>query len=222
MSVMRSYLAVITISMLGACAERTPEPVALAAEADHLAVEMDHAAELAVADNDVGVDEAHTLTISTAPTHGTASLDDAGVLHYQPATEYLGADLVRYQIENPDGSISEADVVIDVGCATCAIGTSIKLAWDPNAPSDNVLGYRLFLGATEDATTMMMVDEITIDQAGFDPAMPTIAYDAWADFHLRLGEMVCFRMTAYNSAGESGFSNAACKVVTTASMRFGL
>ncbi len=219
---MRSYLAVITISMLGACADRTPEPIALAAEADQLAVEMDQPAELAVADNDLGVDEARTLSLVAQPMHGTASIDETGVLHYQPATDYLGADLVRYQIENPDGSTAEADVAIEVGCATCAIGTAIKLAWDPNAPGDNVLGYRLFLGATEDATTMMMVDEITVDQVGFDPAMPAISYDAWADFRLRLGETACFRMTAYNSAGESGFSNAACKVVTTASMRFGL
>lgn len=219
---MRTTLWMLTIGVLGACADRTPEPTALLAEPDQLAVEMDHAAELAIADNDVGVDEARTLTIVSVPTHGTATLDDAGVLHYQPATEYLGVDLVRYEVTNPDGSTAQADVAISVGCATCAIGTPIKLTWSPNAPSDNVLGYRLYLGASEDATTMMMVDEITVVQAGFDPAMPTISYDAWADFRLRLGETVCFRMTAYNTAGESDFSNPACKVVTTASMRFGL
>ena len=221
----RTPLAVVMISVLGACAEPTAStepPVALAAQADALAVEMDQPASLAVADNDLGVDEARTIVISAAPSHGTATLDDAGVLHYQPEMGFLGDDLARYQIANPDGSTSSAEVSITVGCATCAIGTSIKLAWDPNAPSENVLGYRLYLGATEDPTGMAMVDEIEIDQAGFDATMPSIGYDAWADFHLRLGDNVCFRMTAFNAAGESDFSNAACEVVTGTSMRFGL
>jgi len=222
---MRTSLAVVVssvLAVLGACADPAAPSVALAAQDDALAVEMDHAAELAVADNDVGVDDARTLAISAVPAHGTATLDDAGVLRYQPAAGYLGEDRVRYDIANPDGSTSSAAVAITVGCATCAIGTAIKLAWDPNAPSDNVLGYRLYLGATEDPVGMMMVDEITIDQMGFDPAAPSIAYDAWSDFHLRLGETACFRMTAFNGAGESGFSNAACKLVVKAAMSFGL
>jgi len=213
---------IVAISLLGACADRTAQPIALAAEDDQLAVEMDHPAELSVADNDVGVDDLRSVTLVAQPAHGTATLDDAGVLHYTPAMAYLGDDRVRYEIANPDGSAAQADVAITVGCATCAIGTSIKLAWSPNAPSDNVLGYRLYLGPTEDAMGMMMVDDIMTTQTGFDPAMPTIAYDAWADFKLRIGETVCFRMTAYNSAGESGFSNAACKLVTKASMNLGL
>jgi hypothetical protein len=213
----------LAISVLGACADRTgAEPVALAAEDDQLAVEMDHAAELAVADNDIGVEDARTLSLVAQPAHGTATLDDAGVLHYTPAMAFLGDDRVRYEITNPDGTASQADVAITVGCATCAIGTSIKLAWDPNNPSDNVLGYRLYLGPSEDPTGMMMVDDIMVTQAGFDPAMPAISYDAWADFKLRIGDNACFRMTAYNGAGESGFSNAACKLVTKASMSFGL
>jgi len=217
-------LALISVtSLLGACAEHdATEPIALAAIDDVLAVEMDQRAELAIADNDVGVDDARTLAIVEPPAHGTATLDEHGVLHYQPAGEFLGDDHVRYEITNPDGSTASATVLIDVGCATCAIGTSIRLAWDPNAPADNVLGYRLYLGATEDATGMMMVDEITVDQPGFDAMQPSIGYDAWADFRLRLGDNACFRMTAFNAGGESGFSNAACKLVAGASMRFGL
>lgn len=85
-----------------------------------------------------------------------------------------------------------------------------------------VLGYRIYFGPSEDATGMVMVDDVTIDAPGFDAAMPTTTYDAWADFRLRLGETACFRLTAYNAFGESDFSNAACKLVDGASMRFGL
>ena len=217
-------LALISVtSLFGACAAHDTEAAdALAARDDVLAVEMDHSAEIGVADNDLGVDEARTMSIVEAPMHGTATIDEGGVLHYQPGSEYLGGDHTRYEITNPDGSTSSADVAIEVGCATCAIGTSIGLAWDPNAPSDNVLGYRLYLGATEDPAAMMMVDEVTVGQAGFDAMQPAVTYDAWADFRLRLGANACFRMTAFNGSGESGFSNAACKVVAGPSMRFGL
>ena len=52
--------------------------------------------------------------------------------------------------------------------------------------------------------------------------MPTMIYDAWEDLRLRKGATVCFRRTAYNEYGESGFSNAACKTVDAPSMRIGL
>ena len=218
-------LALISVtSLFGACATHDTEQGAdaLAARDDVLAVEMDQSSTIGVADNDLGVDEARTLTIVEPPAHGTATLDQDGVLHYQPHGEYLGSDHTRYEITNPDGSTSSADVAIEVGCATCAIGTSIALAWDPNAPGDNVLGYRLYLGATEDPAGMMMVDEVTVGQAGFDAMQPAVSYDAWGDFRLRFGTNACFRMTAFNGGGESGFSNAACKLVAGPSMRFGL
>jgi hypothetical protein len=66
--------------------------------------------------------------------------------------------------------------------------------WIPNNPTDNVLGYRLYFGGTEDPMTMVMADDIVVTQQGFDPAMPTMSYDGWADFKLRIGETVCFRM----------------------------
>lgn len=220
-----AFASFASLFVVSACATDDADgasPAVLAAEDDALAVEMSTAAQLAVADNDAGVEDGRVLAIVTAPAHGEATFDDAGVLHYTPEVEYLGDDVVRYAIENPDGTRAEADVLIDVGCATCAIGAPITLSWDPNAPSDMVLGYRVYLGATEDATSMVMVDEVTVDQPGFDPATPGSTYDAWADFRLRIGDRACFRLTAYNAAGESDFSNAACKLVDGAGMRFGL
>ena len=45
---------------------------------------------------------------------------------------------------------------------------------------------------------------------GFDPAAPSLEYDAEADLGLRLGDLACFRLKAYNNVGESDFSQAAC------------
>lgn len=217
---MRSYLAV-TIGLLTACAS-SPTATELEAIDDLLRVEMDQPASLAILDNDLDVVEETVVAIVAAPAHGTAELDATGVLRYAPASGYLGVDEVHYQLTNLDGTSSTATVAIEVGCATCAIGVPVRLAWTPNAPGDMVQGYRLYLGTTEDPATMTMVDEVTIDQPDFDPAVPAVTYDAWDDFRLRLGDTACFRLTAYNAAGESGFSNPACKLVDGVSMRFGL
>lgn len=216
-------LFVFASLLVSACATNdSSSATELSAADDELIVEMSTTAELAVTDNDLGVDDERTIEIVTAPAHGEASFDDAGVLHYAPEAEYLGADTVAYSIVNPDGSRAEATVAIDVRCMTCAIGAPIRLSWDANAPSDMVLGYRIYFGPTEDATTMVMVDDVMVDAPAFDPAVPGATYDAWADFRLRLGDTACFRLTAYNSVGESDFSNAACKLVDGTSMRFGL
>lgn len=217
------YLAIASLFLVSACAtDDSAGASELSANDDELIVEMSTSAELVVTDNDSGVDDDRTIEIVTGPEHGEATFDEAGVLHYTPDVEYLGADAVHYAVANADGSRADAVVMIDVRCVTCAIGAPIKLSWDANAPSDMVLGYRLYFGPSEDATGMVMVDDVAIDAPGFDVAMPGATYDAWADFRLRLGETACFRLTAYNAFGESDFSNAACKLVDGASMRFGL
>jgi hypothetical protein len=209
------------VMFAAACAAESPPPTLDAAD-DTLAVEMNTPAALEVLDNDVGVDAARTVALVAAPMHGTAMLGDDGVLSYVPASDYLGDDGVDYTITNSDGSVATAHVAIAVGCATCAIGATITLAWDPNAPGDNVTGYRTYMGPSEDTSQLVMIDDIPNTQAGFDPQMPSVTYDAWTDLHLRLGDNVCFALTAYNTAGESGFSNVACTIVMKKAMRLGL
>jgi hypothetical protein len=175
-----------------------------------------------VLDNDDGVDPAATVELATDPMYGMANIDLLGVLRYEPAMDFLGDDTLLYRITNPDGTTALGTVAVTVGCATCAIGGSVTLTWDPNAPSDNVMGYRLYSGITEDTSMLTLTDDIMVTRPGFDPAAPMVHYDAWSELHLRIGTNVCFALTAYNSAGESGFSNVACKVVTADAMRFGL
>ena len=207
------------IIVFGASCASPPD---LAANADELAVEMNTAVELAVLENDVGVDAAPKLEIVTAPAAGEATLDERGVLHYVPVADYLGDDTLEYRVTNADGATAIAGVAIKVGCATCAIGGTITLAWDASPISDNVTGYRVYSGATMDPSTFTLIDDVLMTRPGFDPAAPSVTYDSWQTLHLRIGELVCFALTAYNTAGESGFSNVACKTVTPGAMNFGL
>jgi len=177
------YLPGVALGLISAWAEQAESPESLAAIDDQLVVEMEGSAELAVADNDVGVDAERSLALVDTPAHGTATLDDAGVLHYQAAGEYIGTDQVRYAITNPDGTSSTATVAIDVHCTTCAIGAAVTLAWDPNAPSDMVTGYRPYLRQTEDSAGKGMGGDIPIDQAGFQPTyVVESTIDDWDDY----------------------------------------
>ena len=215
---MRRYLL---LTVTAACTSSTAEPQ-LAANADSLAVEMNMPADLAVLDNDDGVDDAPTVVLETQPSHGDATLDAMGLLHYAPGQDFLGDDTLDYRVTNADGTTAVATVTIKVDCATCAIGGSITLAWDPNAPSDNIVGYRIYMGADMDTTMFSMLDDLMVGSPGFDPAAPSVKYDSWQKLHLRVGQQICFALTAYNSAGESGFSNVACGIATKDAMRFGL
>ena len=153
---------VIALSLVVcACATDKPKPPALSSVDDQITVEMDATADVDVLDNDIGVETARVIELVDAPTHGTATIDGDGVLHYKPLTEYIGDDIATYRVTNPDGITAQAAVAITVHCTTCALGVSVKLAWDPNAPSDMVLGYRMFLGPTEDPATMVMIDAVT-------------------------------------------------------------
>lgn len=210
----------IVTSMLLACATKAPEP--LAATDDALAVEMNTPATLALLDNDRGVEMPPVVALATAASHGMASVDADGVLTYMPAADYLGDDAVDYTVTNPDGKTATAHVAIHVACASCALGVPITLAWNANAPGDMVQGYRVFMGGSEDTSAMMKIDDIAIDKPGFDPMMPAVTYDAWTDLHLRIGDHVCFALTAYNGAGESGFSIPACADVSHEKMKLGL
>jgi len=206
-----------------ACTTNESDPAeteTLSAVNDDVTVEMSTPLDIAVLANDIGVDDTSQIELVTPPGHGEATID-GGQVHYAPAAEYLGADTLEYRISNADGSVAVGSVAITVSCATCAIGTT-SLAWDPNAPSDNIVGYRVYSGPSMDTSALTLLDDIMLTQPGFDPAAPAATYDTWTELHLRVGDLVCFALTAYNTAGESGFSNVACKTATAGSMMLGL
>jgi len=208
--------------LAGACADHGGKTPTLNAVGDSLAVEMNTPAQLDVLSNDLGIQGAVTVSVTNPPGHGSAVLGDDGNLVFTPAMDFLGADTLDYTVTDDHGKSSTANVAITVGCATCATAVPITLTWGANAPSEMVMGYRVYFGHANDATMLTMADDIAVTATGFDPTMPKVVYDAWDKFQLRIGDMACFALTAYNTAGESGFSNIACITVERHAMQIGL
>ncbi len=151
-----------------------------------------------------------TVTIVGAPNHGTASVGSGGTISFVPDAGYSGTDTITYQLVAPDDSVTLATITVTVECTTnCNPERTLVLSWD--APVDTVLGYLIYLGPTsQDAT--QLVDDLRMDAGTLDPAAPSIQY-ASTELGLASGDSVCFRLKAYNSVGESGFSDAACGVI---------
>ena len=65
--------------------------------------------------NDTDVDgDALTVADVTSPSHGTATVADAGTITYTPETHFNGADRFTYTVADGQGGIAEASVIITV------------------------------------------------------------------------------------------------------------
>jgi len=95
-------------------------------------------------------------------------------------------------------------------CPSCATNVLLQLSWDPNP--DVVLGYIIYYGPDEAAATQE-ASTIPLSSGVIDPGAPSVIFNAGQDLLLNTGEPVCFRLKAYNSAGSSTFSGAACTSV---------
>ena len=73
-------------------------------------------------------------------------------------------------------------------------------------------GYAVYFGSsTVNASNIVSV--IPVTQNGFNPTAPSVTLDPSSDLNLSTGDPVCFRIKAYNTAGYSDFSDAACTTV---------
>jgi hypothetical protein len=77
----------------------------------------------------------------------------------------------------------------------------IALSWQPNPGA--IDGYIVHTGPTPETATSV----ITITPAS------TISYGAFTDLGLGAGDQACFRIKAYNSYGQSDFSDAVCYII---------
>jgi hypothetical protein len=141
-----------------------------------------------------------SINILSRPANGKAAVDGENAIVYTPNPDYAGADAIHYEIVYADGSRELTSVPVHVECAECASGVKLALSWDVNPSSEYVKGYRVYRGA----------DAGTANQLVSDLSGTSAQYDAWNELGLKSGEQVCFRLKAYNSVGESGFSEAAC------------
>jgi uncharacterized repeat protein (TIGR01451 family) len=86
-----------------------------AATADSATVVEDGATDVPVLGNDSGLgDGPVTVTITTPPTHGTATVNPDGSVHYTPAPDYNGPDSFGYTVTDGDGQTATATVSVTV------------------------------------------------------------------------------------------------------------
>ena len=123
----------------------TPVNDAPVAADDAATTDEETATTLDVLANDTDVDgDALTVADVTSPSHGTATVADAGTITYTPETDFNGADRFTYTVADGQGGIAEASVSITV--------TSVNDA--PVAVDD---------AATTDEETAVTVEVLTND-----------------------------------------------------------
>jgi len=163
--------------------------------------------------NDRGLEDGPlAVDLTSPPSHGSATIDPTGQVIYTPAASFSGEDNFTYGVTDADGDMAIGSVTVRVRCDTCPTSRTLVVSWSPNPPADAVQGYILFAGPSEDASDQQ-VSAVEVTQSDFDPAAPTVEFDSWNDLGLLLGDQVCFRVKAYNSAGTSDYSEPACAVV---------
>jgi hypothetical protein len=86
----------------------------------------------------------------------------------------------------------------------------LTLSWNPNP--DEILGYRVYYGSTEDLANIQIMD-ISIASTDFDPLAPSVELNTWDDLGVTLGNDVCFRLRAYTNDSLSDFSSPKCMTI---------
>lgn len=98
---------------------------------DTLTVSANAAASTDVLANDTDEEalSGSNLTITAAPTHGTATIND-GTVSYTPAKDFVGSDQLTYQICD--------SFLLDQQCATGVLGITVTAAPVPPTPAATV------------------------------------------------------------------------------------
>ena len=100
----------------------------------------------------------------------------------------------------------------DAGGGAAASARVLSLSWEPNPATDGVAGYIVYRGPSAVNATQQ-VTNLPVSSGVIDPNAPAVTYNAGFDLGLNPGAAVCFRLKAYNAAGQSDFSTAACTTI---------
>jgi len=91
---------------------------------------------------------------------------------------------------------------------TVQVQKDILLSWDPNP--DLVAGYIVYYGS-DAATATTTASILSVSDAQFNASSPSMGYNFQTDLNMDAGASVCFRIRAYNDAGDlSDWSQAIC------------
>ncbi|MEV7974382.1 Ig-like domain-containing protein [Cellulomonas sp. NPDC089187] len=175
---------------------------------------VDTAVTVPVLVNDQNTDDS-TVTISTGPTHGTATVTDAGIV-YTPASGWTGTDTVSYTLTDPAGQTSTATVTIVVVEAVTATVDTARTGME-TAVAIPVLDNDVVTNGGITGTTDPVNGTIVVGADG------VITYTPAADF----SGTDTFTYTITDAAGQSATANVTVTVVARptgedASVRTGL
>ncbi|WP_421841944.1 tandem-95 repeat protein [Marinobacter algicola] len=82
---------------------------------DTATLDEDQSVTVSILDNDTDVDgniDVSTVVITTAPSHGSASVDSTGELSFQPDVNYQGSDQLQYTVADAAGAVSSPATVV--------------------------------------------------------------------------------------------------------------
>jgi hypothetical protein len=157
-----------------------------------------------VLSNDSGLEDTPvTVSVISGPSNGSTSVKSDSSIVYTPASGFYGSDSFTYRVMDANGDMATAAVTIPspAPLATYRPIINLTLTWD--AVPGEILGYRVYYGNTAtNATTFASVTPTN-----------SATYLSVDDLGLKAGDSVCFRVKAYNNAGESSYSSAVCKVI---------
>ena len=140
-------------------------PAAQASAADDSAtVTWNSATTLSVTSNDTAANGTSSITVTTAPAHGTAVVT-AGSIVYTPNAGYFGADSLQYTLSVGDKT-SVANVQIAVAAHMTISGT-VRDAAMPGAQVVLTVGGNAQPAVTADADGNYSVDIVTTTLADF-------------------------------------------------------
>ncbi len=163
-----------------------------------------------VLDNDSGLDDTPLVVdIFEFASNGSADVLANNRIQYTPNSSKLGSDSFTYRVTDIDGDIAIAKVSIEVTCASCVTDVILTLNWDANPVEENILGYNLYYGDLMNTNALFK----RLTGSDIDLSTPSLDIGAGAELMLENGDTICFQVSAYNSAGESEKSLAACDTI---------
>lgn len=178
-----SNIATVTVTV-------NPVNDAPVANNDAVTTNEDTLVSINVAANDSDVDagdspDTRTLAIDTAPTHGTAAINN-GVIDYTPAADYEGTDTFTYTIEDGNGVTSNVATVtvtvVGVNDVPVAAADSASVDEDDSVEI-NVLTNDSDIDGTVEATTVAIVNDGAHGAAVVNATTGAITYTPDADYN---------------------------------------
>jgi len=128
----------------------------------------------------------------------------------EPTVIECGSGLAAQDLAGQCRAVPPTPGALEAVAGTSAAGISVasltvsqtaarvlQVGWQPFG--DNASGYLVYYGTTADAANAL-VSDLPTNSGLINPAAPTVTYDSVRDLGLYVGDTVCFRIHAYNSA----------------------